>query len=333
MHQGGRKMKQNENKNNFLMDNPIVGFVRRNMGILIGLAVLFLFLSIFTESFLTAKNMLQVLRQICINALLAFGMTFVLIIGGIDLTVGSVVAISGVSIVMLLNAGVPLPVAFLLSLLIGSFVGVINGSIIALTGMPPFIVTLSLQGAIRGVAYVITDGRSVSCENEIFNAIGNGYFLGIPLPIYIVAFVMILISIILYYTRFGRRMYAVGGNVTAAQFSGIHVKRITIWVYIISGTLSALAGIILASRMYSGQPASGQAYESDAIAAAVLGGTSFNGGIGTIGGTLIGALVIGFLTNGLNLLHISSYVQMIIKGVVIIGAVGIDIFKNRNKGN
>ena len=324
-------MKQNENKKNFLIENGVVGFIRRNMGILIGLAVLFLFLSIFTESFLTTKNMLQVLRQICINALLAFGMTFVLIIGGIDLTVGSVVAISGVSIVMLLNAGVPLPVAFLLSLLIGSLIGLINGSIIALTGMPPFIVTLSLQGAIRGVAYVITDGRSVSCENEVFNAIGNGYFLGIPLPIYTVA--LVLISIILYYTRFGRRMYAVGGNVTAAQFSGIHVKRITIWVYIISGTLAALAGIILASRMYSGQPASGQAYESDAIAAAVLGGTSFNGGIGTIGGTLIGALVIGFLTNGLNLLHISSYVQMIIKGIVIIGAVGIDILKNRNKGN
>lgn len=324
-------MKQNENKKNYLIDNGLVGFVRRNMGILIGLAVLFLFLSIFTDSFLTTKNMLQVLRQICINALLAFGMTFVLIIGGIDLTVGSVVAISGVSIVMLLNTGMPLPVAFLLSLLIGSLIGVINGSIIAFTGMPPFIVTLSLQGAIRGVAYVITDGRSVSCENEVFNAIGNGYFLGIPLPIYIVALVMILISVILYYTRFGRRMYAVGGNVTAAQFSGIHVKRITVWVYIISGTLSALAGIILASRMYSGQPASGQAYESDAIAAAVLGGTSFNGGIGTIGGTLIGALVIGFLTNGLNLLHISSYVQMIIKGIVIIGAVGIDILKNRNK--
>ncbi|MCI9250868.1 MAG: ABC transporter permease [Lachnospiraceae bacterium] len=326
-------MKQNEKKKNYLIDNGIVSFVRRNMGILIGLAVLFLFLSIFTNSFLTAKNMLQVLRQICINALLAFGMTFVLIIGGIDLTVGSVVAISGVSIVMLLNMGIPLPAAFLLALLIGSLVGLLNGSIIALTGMPPFIVTLSLQGAIRGVAYVITDGRSVSCENEVFNAIGNGYFLGIPLPIYIVAFVMLLISVILYYTRFGRRMYAVGGNVTAAQFSGIHVKQITIWVYVISGTLSALAGIILASRMYSGQPASGQAYESDAIAAAVLGGTSFNGGIGTIGGTLIGALVIGFLTNGLNLLHISSYVQMIIKGVVIIGAVGIDILKNRNKGN
>jgi len=324
-------MKQNENKTNYLLDNPIVGFVRRNMGILIGLAVLFVFLSIFTDSFLTGKNMLQVLRQICINALLAFGMTFVLIIGGIDLTVGSVVAISGVSIVMLLNSGLPLPAAFLVALLIGSAVGLINGCITALTGMPPFIVTLSLQGAIRGVAYVITDGRSVSCDNAVFNAIGNGYWFGIPIPIYIVAFVMIIISIILYYTRFGRRMYAVGGNVTAAQFSGIHVKKITIWVYVISGTLSALAGIILASRMYSGQPASGQAYESDAIAAAVLGGTSFNGGIGTIGGTLIGALVIGFLTNGLNLLHISSYVQMIIKGLVIIGAVGIDILKNRKK--
>lgn len=324
-------MKRSEKKNNYLLNNPVIGFVRRNMGILIGLVVLFVFLSIFTDTFLTGKNMLQVLRQICINALLAFGMTFVLIIGGIDLTVGSVVAISGVSVVMLLNEGVALPIALLASLLIGSVVGFVNGSIIALTGMPPFIVTLSLQGAIRGVAFVITNGRSVSCDNEVFNAIGNGYWLGVPIPIYIVTFVMIIISIILYYTRFGRRMYAVGGNITAAKFSGIRVKRITIWVYVISGTLSALAGIILASRMYSGQPASGQAYESDAIAAAVLGGTSFNGGIGTIGGTLIGALVIGFLTNGLNLLHISSYVQMIIKGLVIIGAVGIDIFKNRRK--
>lgn len=301
------------------------------MGILIGLVVLFLFLSVATDSFLSTKNMLQVLRQICINGLLAFGMTFVLIIGGIDLTVGSVVAISGVSVVIMLNSGVPLPVALVVALLLGAIVGLLNGGIIALTGMPPFIVTLSLQGTIRGIAYVITDGRSVSCDNAVFNAIGNGYLFGIPIPIYIVAFVMIVISILLYYTRFGRRMYAVGGNITAAGFSGIHVKKIMVQVYVLSGVLSALAGIILASRMYSGQPASGQAYESDAIAAAVLGGTSFNGGIGTVGGTLIGALVIGFLTNGLNLLHISSYVQMIIKGLVIIGAVGIDILKNRKK--
>lgn len=324
-------MKEKHEKPNVLVDNPLGSFVKRNMGILIGLVVLFLFLSVATDSFLSTKNMLQVLRQICINGLLAFGMTFVLIIGGIDLTVGSVVAISGVSVVIMLNSGVPLPVALVVALLLGAIVGLLNGGIIALTGMPPFIVTLSLQGTIRGIAYVITDGRSVSCDNAVFNAIGNGYLFGIPIPIYIVAFVMIVISILLYYTRFGRRMYAVGGNITAAGFSGIHVKKIMVQVYVLSGVLSALAGIILASRMYSGQPASGQAYESDAIAAAVLGGTSFNGGIGTVGGTLIGALVIGFLTNGLNLLHISSYVQMIIKGLVIIGAVGIDILKNRKK--
>lgn len=323
-------MKEKHEKPNVLVDNPLGSFIKRNMGILIGLVVLFLFLSVATDSFLSTKNMLQVLRQICINGLLAFGMTFVLIIGGIDLTVGSVVAISGVSVVIMLNSGVPLPVALVVALLLGAIVGLLNGGIIALTGMPPFIVTLSLQGTIRGIAYVITDGRSVSCDNAVFNAIGNGYLFGIPIPIYIVAFVMIVISILLYYTRFGRRMYAVGGNITAAGFSGIHVKKIMVQVYVLSGVLSALAGIILASRMYSGQPASGQAYESDAIAAAVLGGTSFNGGIGTVGGTLIGALVIGFLTNGLNLLHISSYVQMIIKGLVIIGAVGIDILKNEN---
>ena len=324
-------MKEKHEKPNVLVDNPLGSFIKRNMGILIGLVVLFLFLSVATDSFLSTKNMLQVLRQICINGLLAFGMTFVLIIGGIDLTVGSVVAISGVSVVIMLNSGVPLPVALVVALLLGAIVGLLNGGIIALTGMPPFIVTLSLQGTIRGIAYVITDGRSVSCDNAVFNAIGNGYLFGIPIPIYIVAFVMIVISILLYYTRFGRRMYAVGGNITAAGFSGIHVKKIMVQVYVLSGVLSALAGIILASRMWSGQPASGQAYESDAIAAAVLGGTSFNGGIGTVGGTLIGALVIGFLTNGLNLLHISSYVQMIIKGLVIIGAVGIDILKNRKK--
>ena len=324
-------MKEKHEKPNVLVDNPLGSFIKRNMGILIGLVVLFLFLSVATDSFLSTKNMLQVLRQICINGLLAFGMTFVLIIGGIDLTVGSVVAISGVSVVIMLNSGVPLPVALVVALLLGAIVGLLNGGIIALTGMPPFIVTLSLQGTIRGIAYVITDGRSVSCDNAVFNAIGNGYLFGSPIPTYIVAFVMIVISILLYYTRFGRRMYAVGGNITAAGFSGIHVKKIMVQVYVLSGVLSALAGIILASRMYSGQPASGQAYESDAIAAAVLGGTSFNGGIGTVGGTLIGALVIGFLTNGLNLLHISSYVQMIIKGLVIIGAVGIDILKNRKK--
>lgn len=317
-------------KNSNIYANPVVRYFKDNLGILLALFVMCLILSIATDSFFDGKNMLTVLRQICINALLAFGMTFVLIIGGIDLTVGSVVGASGVAVVMLMEAGVGMIPAILIALALGAVIGLINGTIIALTGMPAFIVTLSMMGSIRGLAYIITDGRSKASSNQTFTSMGNGYLLGIPIPIYILAVVMIIVSIILYKTKFGRRMYAIGGNPTAAKYTGINIKGITIKVYVLSAVLSALAGIILASRMFSGQPTAGQGYESDAIAAAVLGGTSFSGGIGTIGGTLIGALVIGVLSNGLNLLHIPSYVQMVIKGIVIIFAVGFDIIKNRN---
>ncbi len=286
------------------MTNPVVRFFKDNLGILLALFVMCLILTITTDSFFDGKNLLTVLRQICINALLAFGMTFVLIIGGIDLTVGSVVGASGVAVVMLMEAGFGMIPAILLALLLGAVIGLINGTIIATTGMPPFIVTLSMMGSIRGVAYIITDGRSKASSNQTFTSMGNGYFLGIPIPIYILAVVMIIVSIILYKTKFGRRMYAVGGNPTAAKYTGINIKGLTIKVYVISAVLAAMA-------------------------AAVLGGTSFTGGIGTIGGTLIGALVIGVLSNGLNLLHIPSYVQMVIKGIVIILAVGFDIIKNR----
>lgn len=309
--------------------NLVLRFIKNNAGILIGLLCLCVFMTFATDSFLSSKNLLTVLRQICINSLLAFGMTFVLIIGGIDLTVGSVLGASGVAVVMLIEKGIPLLAAVLLALFLGALVGLVNGLIVAYVKMPPFIVTLSMQGVVRGIAYIITDGRSVSCKDKVFTSIGNGYLFGIPIPIYIVAVVMLVIGVVLYKTRFGRRMYALGDNETAAVFTGIKVRGLIVKVYIISALLSALAGIILASRMYSGQPASGQGYESDAIAAAVLGGTSFNGGIGTIGGTLIGALVIGVLSNGLNLLHISSYVQMVIKGLVIIMAVAFDLIKNR----
>lgn len=316
-------------KQNKLTNNQGVRFIKDNLGILIGFVALFTFLSIFSDNFLSGSNMLSVLRQICVNTLLAVGMTFVLIVGGIDLSVGSVVGLTGVTAVLMMNAGLPWPLAILVSLLLGAAVGLINGSIIAFTGMPAFIVTLSTMGILRGVAYTLTNGRSIPCENDIFNIIGNGKWLGIPIPIYIVIFVLIIVAVILYRTRFGRRMYAIGGNANAAVFSGIKVKGVLLRVYVISGVLAALAGVILASRMYSGQPAAGQSYESDAIAAAVLGGTSFTGGIGTVGGTVIGALVIGFLGNGLNLLHIPSYPQMIVKGIVIILAVGIDIVKRK----
>lgn len=322
-----QEIKQKQNTN--YTQNLVLRFMRNNAGILIGLLCLCVILTFATDSFLSSKNLLTVLRQICINSLLAFGMTFVLIIGGIDLTVGSVVGASGVAVVMLIEQGFPLAMAVVMALFLGALVGLINGLIVAFVKMPPFIVTLSMQGVVRGIAYIITNGRSVSSKDQVFTSIGNGYLLGVPVPIYIVATVMLVIGIVLYKTRFGRRMYALGDNETAAKFTGIKVQGVIVKVYIISALLSALAGIILASRMYSGQPTAGQGYESDAIAAAVLGGTSFNGGIGTIGGTLIGALVIGVLSNGLNLLHISSYVQMVIKGVVIILAVAFDLIKNR----
>ena len=309
--------------------DPFVNYFKRNSGILVGLALLVVFLSVTTSNFLTGSNILTVLRQVCQNALITFGMTCVLIVGGIDLTVGSVFGVSGVAIVMMLNAGWPLIPSFLISLAIGTCIGTVNGSIIAFTGMPPFIVTLSMQQVIRGFAYIITNGRAVGSKHALFNSIGNAYYFGIPSPIYFLVVVMILLSIILYRTKLGRRMYAVGGNINAARFSGIRIPRVTISAYMISATLSALAGIILASRMYSGQPTAGEGYESDAIAASVLGGVSFSGGVGTLGGAIVGALVIGVLNNGLNLLKVSSYMQMVVKGVVIIAAVGVDIIKNR----
>ena len=311
-----------------VLTDPIVNYVKRNSGILAGLVLLVIFLSITTSNFLTGSNILTVLRQVCQNALITFGMTCVLIVGGIDLTVGSVFGVSGVAIVMMLNAGWPLIPAFIVSLLIGTCIGVVNGSIIAFTGMPPFIVTLSMQQVIRGFAYIITNGRAVGSKHALFNSIGNAYYFGIPSPIYFLVVVLIVLSIILYRTKLGRRMYAVGGNLNAARFSGIRIPRVTISAYMISATLSALAGIILASRMYSGQPTAGEGYESDAIAASVLGGVSFSGGVGTLGGAIIGALVIGVLNNGLNLLKVSSYMQMVVKGVVIIAAVGVDVLKN-----
>jgi len=237
---------------------------------------------------------------------------------------------SGVAIVMMLNGGMPLLPAFLIALLMGTLIGFLNGSVIAYTGMPAFIVTLSMQQVIRGLAFLITNGRAVGSDHKLFNSLGNAYWLRIPAPIYAVAAMMLIVSVILYRTKLGRRMYAVGGNANAARFSGIRIPRVVISAYMISGTLSALSGIIMSSRMYSGQPSAGEGYESDAIAAAVLGGVSFTGGVGTIGGAIIGALVIGVLNNGLNLLKVSSYIQMIIKGLVIIAAVGVDILKARS---
>ena len=315
--------------------NPVVAapvqYVKRNAGILIGLFGMCFILSIMTPVFLTTGNILNVLRQVSTNANIALGMTLVILTGGIDLSVGAVVAIAGtMSAGFIAVSGLPVWVALGLGLFIGLLIGFFNGFVIAKTGMPPFIVTMATLTMTRGLVYVYTGGLPIRTLDPIFNKVGSGYLGPIPLPVIYTILLYIGVMILLYRTKLGRHIYAVGGNREAARFSGIDIARVEIVVYTIIGFLSAVTGIVLCARMYSGQPTIGQGFELDAIAGVVLGGTSFSGGVGTIGGTVIGVLVIGFLNNGLNLLGVSSFWQLIAKGAVILLAVYIDTLKKKS---
>lgn len=311
----------------------LYGFLRKNMSAIIALVGLSTLLAFTTNSFFTVDNLINVIRQVSISSILAIGITFTLITVGVDLSIGSTVAMSGVLAVMLIETmGAPLPVAILAAVLLGTVAGFLNGYLISRTGMPPFIVTLATQLSLRGIAYVFTAGQSVTSKNSTFNFIGNGYVLGIPVPIIFMIVIAIIASLILNKTKFGRHMYATGGNKEAAIYSGIKVKRVQVGVYMICGTLAAIAGVLWAARMYSGQPNMGVGFEGDAVAASVLGGTSFSGGVGTIGGVMIGSLVMGVLSNGFTLLKIPLYYQYIVKGLVILLAVYIDTMK-KNKQN
>lgn len=308
----------------------IGGYFRRYMGILIGLGVLSLSLSIFSSAFLTSANILNVLRQVTSNANMAFGMTFAILICGIDLSVGSVMALCGtVAAGLVERNGISVPAAVLTGLVLGVMIGAFNGTIIAKTGIPPFIVTLAMMQIARGTAFVYTGGLPIRTVNPKFTELGTGYLGPIPLPIIYTSIFFILVSLLLNRTRFGRHVYAIGGNYDAAIYSGINTTRVTIIIYALIGFLSAFSGIILCARMYSGQPTIGVGFELDAIAAVVLGGTSMSGGIGNLGGTLLGVLVIGVLNNGLNLLNINSFWQLILKGIVILMAVYFDVLKKR----
>jgi len=300
----------------------ILEFIKENVGILIGFAALCIALSIISPAFLTESNILNILRQVSTNANLALGMTLVIIICGIDLSVGSIVALSGtVTGGLIAFSNVSIPVAVFAGIFVGTLAGVFNGVMVAYTGIPSFIVTLAMLNIARGAAYVYTGGQPIRVMNEGFNVIGAGYLGPIPLPVIYSFIFLVITAIILNNTKLGRHIYAVGGNKEAARFTGIKIKRIEIFVYTFSGFLAAFSGVVLAARMFSGQPTVGNGFELDAIAAVVLGGTSMTGGIGKIGGTLIGVLVIGVLNNGMNLLKISSYWQFVVKGCVILGAV------------
>ncbi|EKF9219075.1 ribose ABC transporter permease [Vibrio cholerae] len=299
---------------------------------LIALLFLVVIVSFLNPNFFTVDNLLNILRQTSVNAIIAVGMTLVILTAGIDLSVGSVLALCGAFAATLVAMEVPVLVAVPTALLAGAALGAISGIIIAKGKVQAFIATLVTMTLLRGVTMVYTDGRPISTgftdTADTFAWFGTGYALGIPVPVWLMVVVFVGAWYLLNHTRFGRYVYAVGGNESATRLSGINVDRVKIGVYAICGLLAALAGIIVTSRLSSAQPTAGMGYELDAIAAVVLGGTSLMGGKGRIMGTLIGALIIGFLNNALNLLDVSSYYQMIAKAVVILLAVLVD---NKNK--
>ena len=305
---------------------------KQNIGILIGLAALMAIVSLFSESFFTASNMWNILRQISTNALLAFGMTFVILIGGIDLSVGPLLAFSGVFAAYVMgNLGWPIWAAIAGSIILCSMVGMLNGVIVTKTGIAPFVVTLSVQQIFRGFAMLLANGAPIRIRDQGFINIGTTYIGPVAFPVIYMIIIMALCYVVLNKTQFGRHIYALGGNKTAARFAGIRTQRIEVMVYALSGFLAGIAGIVLAARMTAGVPATGDGYECDAIAAVVLGGASFTGGIGTIGGTLIGAIIIGVLNNGLNMLNVASFWQYVAKGVVILLAVMVDVLRKQSK--
>ena len=294
-------------------------------GLPVAFAVICVALSLLTSRFLTIQNLMIILTQVSINALLAFGVTFVIIAGGIDLSIGSMVAVTGVVAASFAHADTyPVVVPVAMGLGAGLLFGAFNGFVITRSNVPPFIVTLGTMTIGRGLALILSNGRPISNLSDSFNFIGGGKLLGIPTLIIILIVLFIICSVVLKRTVLGRYIYALGGNEQAAKASGIQLNKVKMIVYTLCGGLAALAGILLTSRITTGQPNAGTGFELDAIAAAIIGGTSTSGGTGTMTGTLLGALLIGVISNGLDLLNVTSYYQQVVMGAIIIGAVVLD---------
>lgn len=300
-----------------------------NNGALVGLVLLCLALFIATPSFLTGPNLLNIGIQASTIAVLAFGMTFVIVAGGIDLSVGSVAALSAmISAFVYASAGLPGWIALAAGLATGAALGAISGAAIAFGRLPAFIATLAMLSIARGLTLVVSDGRPIATAPEV-SFLGSSV-LGVPVPIVVLAVAGLVAAFILNRTVVGRSMYAVGGNVEAARLSGIPVRRVLVTVFALSGVYAALAGMLLAGRLNSAQPQAAAGYELDAIAAVVIGGASLAGGVGKVSGTLVGALILAVIRNGLNLLNVSSFWQQVVIGLVIAVAVGIDVLRRKN---
>ena len=303
----------------------------RQFGTFAGLIGLCIVLWILTPHFLTVSNLLNVAQQTSINAIIAVGLTFVIISGGIDLSVGSLVAFSGVVLASLLQQSVPLPIALAGGLAVGLLCGLVNGVLITYGKLPPFIATLGMMSVARGGALLFTDGRPISGFSESFRQLATAEIFRSPVPVVLRVGVYAVAHFVLRRTKFGRYVYAIGGNEEAALLSGVRVRLYKTLVYGVGGLLSGLAAVVLTARLNSAQPIAGINYELDAIAATVIGGTSLMGGQGSVIGTLIGALIMGVLRNGLNLLGVSSFIQQVVIGAVIIVAVLMDTAFKRQK--
>ena len=298
----------------------------KRLGPLLALIAVCIGLAFMSPNFLSASNAFDVMRQASINALIAFGMTLSILLGGIDLSVGSILAVSSVLAAMTMKGGQGAGLAAGMAILAGAGMGSLNGVVIAKGNVAPFIATLGMMTLLRGVALVLTNGSPISdFSSNFFAMLGDGYVVRlIPVPVVLMLAMFALFWFVLTRTVFGRHVYATGGNAEAAKLSGVNTDRVQILVYTVSGAMAALAGVILTSRLDSAQPTAGAGYELDAITAVVLGGTSLAGGRGWIFGTLVGALLIGVLNNGLNLMGVSAFYQQVVKGSVILLAVLLD---------
>ena len=298
---------------------------------LVGLIIVSIVMVFASSSFLSTSNITNIMRQVSVNALIAVGMTFVILTGGIDLSVGAVMALAGTVAAGLMAAGLNAVLALLVCLVVGCAFGVANGAFVAFAGMPPIIVTLATMGIARGIGLIYTGGYPISGLPTWVNWFGEGRVFGLQAPILIMLAVYVVGWVLLERTAFGRYVYAIGGNEVATRLSGVRVARSKLLVYAISGLTAAIAAVVLTGRLMSGQPNAGQGFELDAIAAVVLGGTSIAGGRGSLIGTLLGALLLGVLNNGLNMVGVNPYVQTVVKGVIILLAIFIG--RERRRAN
>ncbi len=316
------------------LPGKLTQFLRvRELNVFLALIVVGALISFATPYFLTTNNLMGVFRSFSLTAIMSIGMVMVIITGGIDLSVGSVMGLSSLVTALCFGAGLPTLACIGAGLLVGVAFGAFNGLMITGIGLPPFIATLGSLSIGRGLMYIVTRGVPVTPDTpDIFSVLGQGYIGLVPVPVVIMLVMMIGFSILMRRTRFGRHVYATGGNEQAARLSGVKTNRVKLSVYILSGAIAALAGVISFSRYLSAEPASGFGAELDVIAAAAIGGASLSGGIGSVSGAVIGAALAGIIANGVVLMNINTYAQQAITGAVILIAVSLDVLRSRRRG-